>query len=342
MKKTLKAILAVLLCITSALIGRVWWANYTVNNAVLTNAEPVKINIESGTSFYRFIRELSEHHNLSRVDVKIWRRLNREKTHIKKGFYELPPNISFVDALQMVNQGKTKQFSITLIEGKTAQQWLSLLNSDANLIEDITLADAYDLLVSSDDVCANEYKNIEGCLLPNTYFYSYQDSVLSILQRAYRAMTDELDVIWGKRYPDIPLNSPYEALILGSIIEKETAIESERGEIAGVFTNRLNDNMRLQTDPTVIYGVGDAYKGDITRKHLNTYTPYNTYKIDGLPITPIAMPSKASLLAAVQPKITDAYYFVASGEGGHVFSETLSQHNKAVREYLRKQKEREN
>lgn len=305
-----------------------------LEKAIVIGEEPKTLNISPGSNFYQLVRELELNIPHSETSIKIWSKLNKEKTKVKAGYYEFDANATFMQVITKVNNGKVKQFSTTLVEGQTIKQWFEQLKNEPNLSNRISIEQIYDSLVEIDPFCVNPYENIEGCLLPDTYFFSYQDSVLSILVRAYRAMKDNLEQQWSERYGDIPLNSPYEALILASIIEKETALDDERGQIAGVFVNRLNKGMRLQTDPTVIYGVGDAFDGDITRVHLNTHTPYNTYKIDGLPITPIAMPSLASLKATVRPELTSAYYFVASGRGGHVFSETLDEHNKAVQQYL--------
>jgi UPF0755 protein len=170
----------------------------------------------------------------------------------------------------------------------------------------------------------------EGRFLPETYYYTRGMSDLDVLRRAKRAMDRVLERAWANRQPDLPLKSADEALILASIIEKETGIGGERREVSGVFIRRLRIGMRLQTDPTVIYGAGESYRGVITRTHLDTDTPWNTYTRDGLPPTPIAMPGRAAIEAAVDPAPGDTLYFVASGDGGHVFSRTLQEHNRAV------------
>lgn len=179
----------------------------------------------------------------------------------------------------------------------------------------------------------NEASSAEGLFLADTYFFTANTAASSILKRAHKAMLDYVETQWQQRQADLPLNSPYDALILASIIEKETAVSEERTKIAGVFVNRLRKNMRLQTDPTVIYGIGDTYDGNITRKHLRTPTPYNTYTIKGLPPTPIAMAGKEAIWAALNPMETDALYFVARGDGSHEFSSSLAAHNAAVRKY---------
>ncbi|MGB2078866.1 MAG: endolytic transglycosylase MltG, partial [Vibrio sp.] len=179
------------------------------------------------------------------------------------------------------------------------------------------------------------YAKLEGLLLPETYNYTKGMSDLDVLKRAAVALQTELDVQWNDRQNDLPLKSAYEALILASIIEKETAEDSERAKVASVFINRLNIGMKLQTDPTVIYGMGDRYQGNIRRSDLRRATPYNTYVIYGLPPTPIAMVSKKSIQAATHPDKTKYLYFVATGKGGHVFNTNLKDHNRSVQAYLK-------
>ncbi|MDF5601826.1 endolytic transglycosylase MltG, partial [Vibrio parahaemolyticus] len=180
-----------------------------------------------------------------------------------------------------------------------------------------------------------EREKLEGLFLAETYHYTAGASESQLLKRAHRKLNKILDASWEARQEKLPLQDKYEALILASIIEKETAIDSERERVASVFINRLNKRMRLQTDPTVIYGMGDAYDGNIRKKDLRTPTPYNTYTINGLPPTPIAMAGEASIEAALNPESSNYLYFVASGKGGHVFSKSLAEHNRAVRAYLR-------
>ncbi len=180
-----------------------------------------------------------------------------------------------------------------------------------------------------------EQSKLEGLFLAETYHFTKGVSDLDILKRAHRKLEGILNSAWETRQENLPLTSPYQALILASIIEKETAVESERERIASVFVNRLNKRMRLQTDPTVIYGMGDNYDGNIRKKDLRAPTPYNTYVINGLPPTPIAMPGEASIRAALNPEQSAYLYFVASGNGGHVFSKNLTEHNRAVRAYLK-------
>lgn len=303
-------------------------------------ASPYVVHLKAGQSAQTVWRNLPiERTELEDVFFKIWLRMYPQNSQVKVGYYAFTSNQTVADIFERISSGTVTQFSIALVEGQTLQQWIAALKGNDTLLQDLPETSAlYSMIVlpSSDQensFCDNAQQSLEGCLLADTYFYAYQDSALSILRRAYQAMDSELDQIWDQRFQDIPLKTPYEALILASIIEKETAVPSERGTIAGVFSNRLELNMRLQTDPTVIYGIGPEFDGNITRAHLNQKTPYNTYRINGLPPTPIAMASRASLLAAVQPEITDYLYFVARGDGSHAFSTTLEEHNQAVVEF---------
>lgn len=180
-----------------------------------------------------------------------------------------------------------------------------------------------------------EWNNMDGWLYPDTYNYTPNSTDLELLKRSTTRLQKALDKAWNERDENLPLADPYQMLILASIVEKETGIAAERPQVASVFINRLRANMKLQTDPTVIYGMGESYTGNIRKKDLETITPYNTYMIEGLPPTPIAMVSESALQAVAHPAKTDFYYFVADGNGGHKFTRNLNEHNKAVQEYLR-------
>ncbi|MDC3191089.1 endolytic transglycosylase MltG [Pseudoalteromonas elyakovii] len=252
-------------------------------------------------------------------------KLDPTLTDLKAGLYELDAS-AVIDNIRRINQGAQVSFSFTIIEGQPLRDVVANIQKQAHLSQDL---DTENLATQ----ISNTQENLEGWLFPDTYHYHSEDSASGLLKRAYNKMQQELDAAWQSRAPDLVLSSPYEALILASIIEKETGLASERPLISAVFTNRLRTNMRLQTDPTVIYGIGADFDGDIKRKDLTTYTPYNTYKIKGLPPTPIAMPSKAAILAAVNPPESEYVYFVAKGDGSHQFSKTLQEHNRAVKQY---------
>ena len=206
---------------------------------------------------------------------------------------------------------------------------MQVLTQASNLRQTLAGTDESALIT----MLSSEYQSLEGMFFPSTYFYSTQSSDLDILKRAYDTMQSVLDAHWQRRQPDLPYENPYEALIMASIIEKETGQAAERKQIAGVFVRRLQKGMKLQTDPTVIYGLGEAFDGNLRRKDLRTDTPYNTYTRSGLPPTPIAMPGEASIEAALHPADGKALYFVAKGNGWHAFSATLREHNAAVRKY---------
>lgn len=256
-------------------------------------------------------------------------------TILQVGEYRLEPEMTALQLLELLQRGDVLQRSITLVEGWSFSQFRDALVRAPRLEQ--TLPRDW----SNQQVAAAlqlENPHPEGMFFPDTYQYTLGMSDRDILNRASQRMQAVLAEVWEQRAEDLPLESAYEALILASIIEKETGAPSERGEIGGVFTRRLRLGMRLQTDPTVIYGMGEDWQGNIRRNDLRRATPYNTYTIDGLPPTPIAMPGKEALLAAVNPKPGKSLYFVARGDGSHVFSNTLREHNQAVQHYQIRQR----
>ena len=288
--------------------------------------------VKPGTSFQRVLAQLTEQKLIEPNDIaRVVRHFHPELTQLKAGTYLITPQMNLTQALELFKTGKEHQFSLTFVEGSRFSEWRTILQSAPYLehkIADMSEADIAEVLGLSHD-------KLEGLLLAETFHYTFGTSDLDILKRSADKLQSVLDLAWQNRQKNLPLKTPYEALILASIIEKETAVESERERVASVFVNRLNKRMRLQTDPTVIYGMGDNYDGNIRKKDLRTPTPYNTYVIFGLPPTPIAMAGEASIKAALNPEESNYYYFVASGKGGHVFSKSLAEHNRAVRAYLR-------
>ena len=228
-----------------------------------------------------------------------------------------------------MTEGRVSQAQISIIEGTTFRQLRNLLDADPDLRHDSTAMSETDILQR---VGAPE-AHAEGLFFPDTYYFASGASDLAILKRAYQTMQQRLQESWQQRSPGLPLQTPYQALILASIVEKETGQASDRDMIAGVFINRLRRGMRLQTDPSVIYGMGDKFDGNLRKRDLLTDTPYNTYTRAGLPPTPIALPGLAALQATLHPAKTDALYFVARGDGSSVFSKSLAQHNRAVAKY---------
>jgi len=262
--------------------------------------------------------------------VEWWARYRELDSGLHIGEYQLQAGTTAVQLLEQLNRGDVIQYSVTLPEGITLANAIERLHSQPALVREVTGPNDPTLL----ELVA-PYASAEGWFLPETYRYTRGDSDLDVLRRAYLAMTAELDRIWtGRGHEDLPLKNAYEALILASIVERETSVASERATIAGVFVRRLELGMRLQTDPTIIYGLGQQYDGNITRQHLRDVdNPWNTYVIKGLPPTPIALPGVAALEAAVHPEEGDALFFVAKGDGYHAFASDLRSHNANVKRY---------
>ncbi len=256
-------------------------------------------------------------------------RLRGADARIKLGEYALAPGLTGEQLLDLLEEGRVVQYQVTLPEGFSLAQSLARLAQADGLVS---------VLSGADDVrlaqLVEPYPHPEGLFFPDSYQFTRGDTDLEILSRAHERMRDVLAQEWQGRAEGLPLESPYEALILASIVERETGLPEERGAIAGVFVRRLQQRMLLQTDPTVIYGLGDNYDGNLRRVHLADDTnPYNTYRHRGLPPTPIAMPGRAAIHAALHPEAGNALYFVARGDGGHEFSATLAEHNRAVHKY---------
>lgn len=255
----------------------------------------------------------------------------------KVGKYQIEPGMSLLDMMALFHSGKAITYKITLVEGRTLKQYLSAMNSKGNI--KMTLLDrSHEQIATTLQLSVD---HAEGQFFADTYLYHDGDTDADILRQANRKLSKVLNQHWETKQEKLPLKNKQQALILASIVEKETAVESERPIIAGVFINRLNRRMRLQTDPTVIYGLGDSFDGNIRRKHLRQKTPYNTYTIYGLPPTPIANVGEEAIKAALNPEKTKALYFVAQGDGTHKFSNTLRQHNAAVAKYQRFQRRRD-
>ena len=260
--------------------------------------------------------------------LRLYARLN-DANKVHAGEYFFPQGTTPESLLQKLIKGDVVLYQVTFVEGWTIKQALAALekmDSVAHRLAGKSVADQLALLELP-------VKDLEGWIFPDTYSFSRNTSDVEIVQNAYRKMQTLLEAEWEKRAPNLPYKNTYDALIMASIIERETGHHSERDQIAGVFVRRLQQGMKLQTDPTVIYGMGDSYKGRITRKNLEEPTPYNTYVIAGLPPTPISLPSAASIKAALNPAPGRALYFVAKGDGTSEFSDTLDAHNQAVRRY---------
>ncbi|MBB5415496.1 UPF0755 protein [Paraburkholderia atlantica] len=258
------------------------------------------------------------------------------QSDLKSGNYEFKSGITPYEVLQKIARGDVNEYVATIIEGWTFKRMRAELDANPALKHDtLGMSDAD--LMSAIGAPEASIGNGEGLFFPDTYLFDKDTSDLDIYRRAYRLMRVRLDEAWLARAPNLPYKTPYDALTMASIIEKETGKASDRALVAAVFANRLRAGMPLQTDPTVIYGMGDSYAGRIRKKDLQTDTPYNTYTRMGLPPTPISLPSVASLQAAMNPAPSSALYFVSRGDGSSIFSDTLGEHNKAVDKYIRGQ-----
>lgn len=256
-------------------------------------------------------------------------RLTDATGHLRAGRYEIARGISLEGLLEKLRRGEVLREKLTIVEGWTVRDLRAALAANADLRQDSARMSTAELLKA---VGASE-THPEGLFAPDTYVFDPGSSDLDLLRNAYRAQASRLAEAWAQRDPAVPLKTPYEALILASIVEKETGQASERGLVAGVFVNRLRRSMLLQTDPTVIYGLGEKFDGNLRKRDLLADGPYNTYTRAGLPPTPIALPGRAALQATLNPPATRALYFVARGDGTSAFSETLSEHNRAVARY---------
>jgi UPF0755 protein len=306
----------------------VWW----VNQSLHLSGETVDLSIEPGTPVRAVAQLVSE----AGVDVNPtllywWFRLSGQARLIRAGSYEIEAGASARSLLQKLVRGEEALRAVTLVEGWNFSQIRAALAKAEQLKPESKGLPDYMVM----KVLGRPGLHPEGRFFPDTYTYAKGSSDLTVLRRAMRAMDKNLEAVWRQRLPDTPLKTAEQALILASIVEKETGRPSDRPMIAGVFANRLRIGMMLQTDPTVIYGLGDAFDGNLRKRDLQADTPWNTYTRAGLPPTPIAMPGKPALLAAVRPAASKALYFVARGDGSSEFSASLEEHNRAVNKYQR-------
>lgn len=268
----------------------------------------------------------------------LWLRVTGEAGKLKAGEYALEPGLTPVGLINLMVEGKVKQYSVTLVEGRNFYQMMDTLHASPHLVHRLKGLNAAAVMKR----IGYPGRHPEGLFFPDTYTFPKGMDDVGILRRAYDAMQSRLNQAWESRDANLPLKGPYEALILASIVEKESANKSERKQIAGLFINRLRIGMRLQTDPTVIYGLGQSFDGNLRRRDLESDTPYNSYTRKGLPPTPIAMPGQEAIDAVMHPDTTPYLFFVAKGDGSgtHVFSTTLAEHEAAVDKYQRKKKKK--
>ena len=294
------------------------------------NLEEEKIlSVQPGDTLSKVAYGLANDNILTHPKLFILYAKLTEQTHLEVGEYRLSAGITPVQLLSELQSGEVVSYNITLVEGKTFKDFLAVLAKEEKITSTLQ-GKSFDEIKA---ILKLEIAHPEGWFYPDTYQYVAGVSDADILLQAHKKMQKVLKEEWEGKAENLPYKNAYEALIMASIVEKETGVAYERPAIAGVFVRRLRKGMRLQTDPTIIYGLGDAYKGNIRRKHLTQRTAYNTYVIDGLPPTPIAMPGRAAIHAALHPADGKALYFVAKGDGSHQFSATLKEHNKAVQEY---------
>ena len=292
--------------------------------------EPKLLTVSPGASVRGIGAGLAEQGLIAKPHLFVWAARLSGKAHaLKAGEYRLDPGTTPPQLIELLVSGKVTQYAFTIVEGWTFDELRAALREAPRLSHTLDGSSAEALM----QAIGAEGEHPEGRFLPDTYHYPAGTTEVEFLARAHRAMRDVLQAEWADRSPDLPLDSPYEALVLASIVEKETGLESERPAIAGVFTRRLRKGMRLETDPTVIYGVGETFDGNLTRTHLRTDTPYNTYTRAGLPPTPIALPGRAAIRAVLHPADGDALFFVSRGDGSHEFSATYAEHRRAVAEY---------
>ena len=299
-------------------------------NAMAVPAGGTTVVVAPGTPLSGVAEALQRKGLIDHPRFFVWMaRLRGKATAVQAGEYRIDPGLTPPRLLAKMAAGEVVQYDLTLVEGWTIHQTLAAVRQHPRLKHTLGKASPEEVMAR----IGHPDQHPEGRFLPDTYHFPSGTTDVAFLQRAYRAMEEALAAAWKERAEDLPYNRPYEALIMASIIEKETAVPAERRQIAGVFVRRLEKGMRLQTDPTVIYGLGQGFDGNIRRRDLRRDTPYNTYLHSGLPPTPIAMPGAESIEAALHPAPGDALYFVSKGDGSHHFSATLEEHNRAVRRY---------
>jgi len=324
----IKSFFLLLLSFAAAIGYIYWWAG----QPLALNAATVEFRIPPGSSLRAAIGQIRE----AGVEVEprlllILARLNKAETGIKAGSYAIDRGISAQQLLEKLTRGQVSLGELTLVEGWTFRQWRNRLDQHPDLRHDTRGLPEAEILAKLGIAAPR----LEGLLFPDTYLFDKQSSDLDLLARAYRTQQRRLEAAWAQRADGLPYKTPYEALIMASIVEKETGRESDRTMVAAVFVNRLRGGMLLQTDPTVIYGLGEQFDGNLRKRDLLADTPYNTYTRAGLPPTPIAMAGLASIQAALHPAADNALYFVARGDGSSQFSRTLDDHNRAVNKYQR-------
>lgn len=323
------AVVAGLIVVTSA----AWLGTRSWLAAPLNLREPVVVELPEGGNLTRFLSDLSRQGIvLHPAALRLHARLSGVANRVRAGEYRLEPGLTARGLLQKLLDGDVVEYALTVVEGSTLQQMLGVLHGEPKLRRTLAGSDAR-TLAGTLSLEIGDAPSAEGYFFPDTYHYHLGMDDSDVLRIAHRRMVSILEEEWQGRAPDLPYRTPHEALVMASLVERETGQAAERARIAGVFVRRLRLGMRLQTDPAVIYGIGAAFDGNLTREHLRTPGPYNTYLNTGLPPTPIALPGREAIRAALHPADGDELYFVSRGDGSHVFSATLEAHNRAVRRY---------
>jgi UPF0755 protein len=325
-----RSLVLALIVLAAAVGGGVWLHWHWTRDPLPIGTRAVDVEIMPGDSLRHVAQEFAAKGILGHAwELTLYTRLERASGGLRAGEYSIEPGTTVASLLTLLRSGKVVMHSLTLVDGWNLKEVMAAVGAEPNLKH--TLTDTHPEALAK--ALGLDATSPEGMLLPDTYQFPRGTSDVAFLRRAHEAAQQEIDKQWPERATGLPYARPYDALIMASIVEKETAQPFERGKIAGVFVRRLQKGMKLQTDPTVIYGLGDAYNGDITLKDLRADTPYNTYTRFGMPPTPICMPGRAAIEAALHPEPGNALYFVARGDGTHQFSATLKQQNAAVAKY---------
>lgn len=329
MKKLLVLGVSLILCVAAVCVW-VWRDYQSFLNTPLDLSSNTVFEVKKGWSFNRVVSELKRKSFLANEHyLKLYGRHTKQSSKIKAGEYLLSAGITPVELMAVITSGRSINYSFTIVEGSTFKQLLKSIAKSEHLQNDLEGLSGKALL----EKLQLNFDHPEGVFLAETYSYERNTKTSELLKRAHDLLQKTLQAEWESRQEGLPYKTAYESLIMASIVEKETARADERPVIAGVFTRRLEKKMRLQTDPTVIYGMGDSYKGNIRRSDLRRATPYNTYVIPALPPTPIAMVGREAIEASLNPEEGKALFFVAKGDGSHYFSETLKEHNRAVQQF---------